>query len=224
VSPDSGPATRLLLGFCAMAESWLSAEAAPVDCKPHGGRFTAEEILRWSFLAPAVRAGVEVIDSAFEDGDGAIRISYRLVAAVVARDVAGRPDGRAGEARRLADRLCFELARAQEGEDGDALWPRAVFSAAELDETAADHRWGDIGDPLGIQAANLFRGEIDQENLALWGVRWTQQFCARPADFSIPLPEPAGIPHTVLSGRAPDVGPGHEDDYETVAQPPEDPE
>lgn len=215
---DTGPATRLLDGVCALAQAWLANEPRTVDIATHGGTFSAEEIARWSVKAPAVRIACLAIASASEDGLGTVGMDFRLAAVVAARDVPGRPAGRSGEGRRMADRLVFELARGQVADDGRSLWARAVFSAAELDGSA-ESRGCDIGEPREIRAANLYSAKIDRGNLSLWAVTWKQEFQARPADFSIPLPDPVGIPATVLSGRAPDIGAGHEDDYETIVEP-----
>ena len=208
----SGPATRLLNAFCALAGQWLLSDNA--DCEPHGGRFAPEELGRFDVRLPSVRAAILAIASARDDGDAAL-LDFRLAAVVIAdRDSLEEAGG--AQARRLADRVAFELAREQRGDDGRFLWPRAAFSAAELDLAGESHRWEDIGDPREIRAANLYSGEIDGDGIAIWAVTWLQEFRARPGDFDLPLPEPAGIPDTVRTGRAPDIGPGREGDYETV--------
>ena len=211
----SGPATRLLDAFCALAEAWLAQEPRPVDCGPHGGRFNAEELARFSLGAPAIRAACLGIASAKADTGDAALLEFRLAAVAISDDVPG--EDRAAMARRLADRIAFELAREQKDPDGRRLWPQATFSAAEL---AKGHpggaRWGDVSDPLDIRAANLHSGPLDGKGFAIWAVTWLQQFRAAPPDFDLPLPKPAGIPETVKSGYAPDIGGEHRDKYETV--------
>lgn len=206
----AGPSYRLLAGFRSLATAWLAGDRAAVEI--HGGRFDGEELLRFRGSAPFVRAGCLAVASAKEDGGGAVLLDLRLAAAVTGRRTAkGEPSG--AQARRMAERLCFELGRFQ-------AWPRACFSEAELDPARTDlPRGRDVGDPRGIRAANLYSGKIDAKGVALWAVTWTQQFRAIATDFALPLPAPAGIPDTVLSGRAPDIGSGHEGDYETVVAP-----
>ena len=212
----SGPATRLLAAFCALAETWFDGEPAAVDCKAHGGRFDLGELGRFRLAAPAIRAACLGIASAREDGEGAAILDFRLVAFVIARDAGGEKRGEQG--RRLADRLAFELSRAQEDADGNDLWVRATFSAVELEKgRPGGARGRDIGSPREIRAANLYSGKLDGKGIALWAVTWLQQFRARPEDFALPLPDPAGIPETVKSGFDPDIGTGHESDYEQVA-------
>lgn len=205
----SGPSARLLRAFCALAADWLAADKAFL--KLHGGRFDAAELERIEMKAPAVHAGCLAVASAREDY-GAVLFDFRLAAAVLSRRTA-KGEAAGAQARRLADRLCFELAGAQ-------AWPQACFEPEELDPARADgSRHNDIGDPRDIRAANLYSGKLDGKGFALWAVTWTQRFLARPSDFDIAVPLPAGIPHTVLSGRDPDIGRGHEGDYETVVAP-----
>ena len=212
----TGPARRLLAAFCLLAESWLAADK--VRCEIHGGRFAEGELERESLNAPEVRAGCLAVAESVADTGGAILLDLRMVAVVIGRRTAkGEPDG--AQAARLATRIAFELARGQEGPDSRGLWQPACFSAAELgldpDRAGPDEpRWGDIGDPREVRAANLYSVRIGKKPAAMWAVTWAQQFRALPQDFDIELPAPAGIPDTVLSGRAPEIGPGHEGDYE----------
>ena len=212
----SGPATRLLAAFCAMAGEWFRDEPRKVDCAPHGGRFDATELGRFRLAAPAVRASCLAVASASADGDGSVLLDYRVAAVAIARG--GRGEKRGEQARRLADRVAFELAREQKGEGGLRLWPQAAFSATELaPAVAGGPRWGDIGEPREIRAANLYSAQLDGKGVALWAVTWLQQFRARPEDFALPGIEEGAIPETVKSGFAPDIGTGHEGDYGQVA-------
>lgn len=210
----SGPASRVLAAFCALAAKWLNEGPAKnpwhVTCRVHGGRFNPKELERYSVKAPAVLAGYLGAASATDDGD-ATALDLRMAAVVLAGDTSG-PAGepRDAMARRLADRLCFELGRLQVADDGRESWPHALFSADELEAG----RGRDIGDPREIRAENLYGVLIDSQNFAAWVVVWMQRFRAKAQDFDLPLPAPAGFPDTVLAGYAPDVGRGHEGDYE----------
>lgn len=206
----AGPAARLLAGFCALAEVWLASEKVP--CEPYGGRFDNAELERVSLSAPSVRAGCLAVADASDHGEGAVEYDLQLAAIVVGRRTSeAEPSG--GQAARLAARIAFELAQAQG-------WPGAVFSEAELDPGRTDRpRGGHVGDPREIRAANMYRPALDKSGFALWAVTWKQKFLAKGSDFDLPASEPAGIPDTVKSGIAPDIGPGHEADYETLAQP-----
>ena len=215
----AGPAARLLAAFCTLAESWLAGDR--VACEAHGGRFTPAELERFKVNAPAVRAGCLAVAGATQDGPSAAILDLRLAAVVIGRRTA-KDEPHGAQARRLADRICFELARQQaDSADGSLLWPHACFSAEELDPSRTNHPRGrDIGDPREIRAANLYTGEIDKKPIAMWAVTWLQQFRCLPQDFEIPLPDPAALPGTLRSGFAPDIGTGHEDDYDTLAEPP----
>ena len=215
----SGPATRLLAAFCALAEGWFRDEPRKVDCASHGGRFDTGELGRFRLAAPAIRAACLGIASAREDGEGSATLDFRLAAVAVA---AGRNASRRGEqARRLAERIAFELGRDQQSETADgrrAAWPLSVFGAAALeDEYPGGPRGCDIGDPREIRAANLYSGKLDGKGIALWAVTWLQQLRARPEDFALPALAEGEIPETVKSGFAPEVGTGHESDYGQVA-------
>ena len=208
----SGPAARLLAAFASLAGAWLAADKA--RCEVYGGRFDDAELERVSLKAPAARAGCLAIASAQDDG-GAVLFDFRLAAIVIGRrDSRGEHAG--GQAARLAARLAFELAREQVGPDGSELWPLACFSAEEI---RAGRGGRDLGEPREVRAANHYSRKLDQEGIALWAVTWTQQFRAVASDFDLPLPEPAGIPDTALSGFAPDIGAAHAGDYGTVVAP-----
>lgn len=216
MSVTPGPSSRLLDAFCALARMWLADERTPVDCEPHGGRFGREEVEQFSLALPSVRAGCLAVASATPEGEDAVVLDLRLAAAVVAGESVA--EDWAGTARRLADRLSFELAREQADGDACDLWAQACFSAAELDPGQTDFPRGlDVGDPRDIRAANLYSGLLEQNRTAIWAVTWMQKFRARPQDFDTPLPAPAGIPDSVLSARAPDIGAGHEDGYDRIA-------
>ena len=217
MSAASHPARRLLGAFCSLAaDLWLAAERA--GCKPHLGRFAPEELAETSVSAPAVRASCLAFAAEPETG-GAVLYDFRLAAVVIGRrTAAGEPDG--AQAARLASRLAFELGRRQAADaDGRDLWALACFSAEELDPNRTDRpRWGDIGEPREIRAANLYDPKLRDKRVALWAVTWAQQLRALPSDFDIDLPVPAGIPATVLSARAPQIGPAHESGYEIAAR------
>ena len=211
----SGPASRLLLAFCALADGWFNAGPSPnprkVDCQVHGGRFDAAELEEWSVNAPAVRAACLAIASAEDGAADAGEFDFRLAAVAVACDIPGE-ESRDEGGRRMAGRIAFELAREQVA-DGRDLWADAIFSAGEL----ARGRGDDIGPPRQIRAASLYSRKLDRGNMALWAVTWTQRFRVEPGDFALPLPTAAGIPATVLAGYEPDIGAGHEGDYEIAA-------
>lgn len=214
--PAAAPARRLLAGFCMLAGGlWLAGDK--VRCEIHGGRFEPPELDRFPVNPPALFAGCLAAGEIADDGGGAVRLDFRLAAVAIGRRTAeGEPDG--AQAARIGSRVAFELARRQAGEDGRDLWPRACFSAEELDPNRTDSpRWGDIGEPREIRAANLYSPARDSEGFPFWAVTWMQEFRALPSDFDIDLPAPAGIPATVLSSRAPDIGTGHEGDYDIAA-------
>lgn len=217
----SGPAARLLGAFCALATAWLAADK--VRCEIYGGRFDRAELERQSFNPPALYAGCLAIASARPGTDGAVEFDFRLAAVVAGQRTAkGEPAG--AQAARLATRVAFELNRPQEAEiEGvrKLLWPRACFSAAELDPARTLIPRGlDIGDPREASGANAYSGQLDGKGIALWAVTWMQEFRARPEDFDFELPAPAGIPAEVLTGFVPDIGPGNEGEYGQVVPAP----
>ena len=196
--PAAAPARRLLAGFCMLAGGlWLASDK--VRCEIHGGRFEPSELDRFPASAPALFAGCLAAGDIAADGDGAVRLDFRLAAVTIGlRTAEGEPCG--AQAARIGSRIAFELARRQEGEDGRDLWALACFSAEELDPNRTDSpRWDDIGEPREIRAANLYSPTADGKGFSFWAVTWMQEFRARPGDFEIDLPAPAGIPETVLS-------------------------
>lgn len=204
----SGPAARLLAGFASLAGAWLAADK--VRCEIYGGRFDAAELERVSLSAPAVRAACLAIASVEDRGDEAVEFDFQLAAVAISRRTSeGEPSG--GMAARLAARVAFELAQAQD-------WPGAVFSAAELDPGATQcPRGRHVGDPRQIQAANMYRPGIDKAGFSLWAVTWRQQFMVLASDFDLPASEPPALPETVLAGTDPEIGREHEEAYEQVA-------
>ena len=212
--PAAAPARRLLAAFCMLAgELWLADDK--VRCEIHGGRFEPAELDRFPANPPALFAGCLAADDIADVGGGAVRLDFRLAAVVIGRRTAeGEPDG--AQAARIGSRVAFELARRQEA-GGKLLWPRACFSAAELDPARGEScRGKDIGEPRHIRAANLYSPARDGKGFPFWAVTWMQEFRARPEDFAIDLPEPDGIPAEVLTARAPEIGIPHRDGYDRV--------
>ena len=228
----AGPAQLLLDAFCRLAEGesgdpppgrdaapgWFAGERYPVDCKRHPGRFDPAEIKTWTIQPPAIRVTSLGVASAREGTDSTAVLSLRLAAAVISNE---SPLERYGDrARRLAERICFELSRPQEigtPEGGRDAWPLLSLPAAALDEGyPGGSRWCDIGDPSEIRAASVYDAVAKAGKVAIWAVTWLQGFRARPEDFSLPAIAVPAIPETVKSGLAPDIGTGHEGDYEQI--------
>jgi len=89
--------------------------------------------------------------------------------------------------------------------------------AAEVIATIRNQRWGltGIGKPTAItsQPALFNPGKEGDE---VWQVSWEQSM-----DVGTSIWAPSGTtPSTVFLGRSPDVGTGHEDDYEQIFPPP----
>ena len=166
----AGPAQLLLDAFCLLAEGdrenpparreavpgWFAGERYPVDCARHPGRFDAPEIRSWKLQPPSIRAASLGVATAREDaGTGAVILSLRLAAAVISDE---SPLEKWGDrARRLAERVCFELARAQEDSGRRDLWPLLAFGADALeDDYPGGPRGCDIGSPREIRAASVY--------------------------------------------------------------------
>ena len=230
----AGPARILLDAFCLLAEGeaeapasgreaapgWLAGEARKVDCERHPGRFDIESLRRWKIHPPSVRVASLGVASAKADGDGSVLLELRLAAAVISNDSPTEFHG--DRARRLAERICFDLARRQELADSRGrrcnAWALLAFGEGALDRGHPGGARGlGIGCPREIRAANLYSSAGDKRKVAIWAVTWLQGFRARPADFGLPAIEEGAIPETVKSGFAPDIGTGHEGDYGQVA-------
>ena len=215
----AGPATRLLNAFCLLAADWFGDET--IDCAVHDGRFEAAELERFGARPPAARVASLGVASASSDGDGAARIDFRIAAVAIGWDAGG--ESRGEMARRIADRLAFELARPQQ-------WARAVFNPDGLDRTDPNNplsrdwpggsRGPDLSCPREIRAANFYTSDSDKDGFGIWAVTWLQQFRVRLEDFTFEAPEVPALPDTVLAGTEPNVGTGHEGDYETVVPAP----
>lgn len=219
MSVTAGPAKLLLDAFCALAAGWLADERDAVDCALHPGRFDLDGLRQYRLRPPSVRATCMGVVSARQSGGG-VELDLRLAAAVISDE--GALEAHGDRASRLATRLAFELSRPQSLPDSRGVlrdaWPLAAFGERALD--GDDSRACDIGDPVELRAANLYSGASDKRKVSIWAVTWVQAIRARPGDFDLPLPAPAGLPDTVLAGTAPEIGPGREGDYETVV--PED--
>ena len=212
--PAAAPARRLLAGFCMLAGGlWLASDK--VRCEIHGGRFEPPELDRFPASAPALFAGCLAAGDIAAAGDGAVRLDFRLAAVTIGRRTAeGEPDG--AQAARIGSRIAFELARRQQA-GGKLLWPRACFSQKELLPPPDGFlRGNDIGEPREIRAANLYSPAADGKGFSFWAVTWMQEFRARPGDFEIDLPAPAGISAELFSARAPRIGIPHRDDYDRI--------
>ena len=211
----AGPADRLLAAVCSVIAGGFGA--GELDCAVHDGRFENKELSRFEVTPPAVRVASLGVASTSNDGQAAT-IDYRLVAAAIGWDEGGE---RRGEmARRIADRVAFELA-------GPRNWARAVFNPDGLDrddphnplsnDWPGGSRGSDVSCPREIRAANLYESDDDdKDSVVIWAVTWLQKFRAREEDFDFDPPSPAGIPDEVLSARAPQIGAPHRDAYDRV--------
>ncbi len=219
----SGPSSRLLAGFGSLADGWLNAgpgrNPQQVDFRTHPGRFEPAELDQLKVRPPSLRGSCLAIVAATDDGD-AVLLNLRLAAAVFADD--SREETAGAQARRLADRIGFELARPQP-------WAHRVFNPGGLEpgdqKNPLSPRWpggprgGDVSAPRDIRAGNLHNLKLGRNSVAAWAVTWLQQFRAREEDFDFPVPEIPPLPETVLAGFEPNIGTGHQDDYDTLAEP-----
>lgn len=217
MSVTAGPAKLLLDAFCALAAGWFADERDAVDCALHPGRFDIDGLRQYRMRPPSVRATCLGIASARASEPG-VALELRLAAAVISDE--GALEAHGDRARRLAERIAFELARPQLQPDSQGA-PRDAWGLAAFGERALDGdvpRGCDIGDPAEVRAANLYSGASDQRKVSIWAVTWAQAFRARPEDFDLPSgPEPPALPDTVLAGTDPEIGREHEADYEQVA-------
>lgn len=134
-------------------EKFTRAEVKEV--KAYGGEFTAAEISKKSFTAPAIFiAPLGWSPQASGDRLRGKRVrAVSMAAFVVTKDVAGRED-RMLIAMNLADRLSLALS-GWEPNVGDAPY---TITPLDTDPTAE----------------NLYGRAIDAAGLALWCVRWVQ--------------------------------------------------
>ena len=143
-SPQGPGLNALLAGIAAGVR-----EALPglKTCAVHDGRFRAAELLRWAMRAPTVLVAWLGTPGTETPGVMWTDCDHRFGAFVVTRDTPGLPRWKA--ARRMVLVLLL-------------LIPRA--------------RWGltDIGAAEYLPAGNLYSGEVDKANVALWAVTWRQ--------------------------------------------------
>ncbi|MBF0445090.1 MAG: hypothetical protein HQL68_05830 [Magnetococcales bacterium] len=76
-----------------------------------------------------------------------------------------------------------------------------------------DQNWGQInlGIPTNTHAQNLFSSSIGNTRVALWGVSWEQDIYLQSS-----VDEEGVLPQAVYLGIDPEIGSGHEDDYDEV--------
>lgn len=98
----------------------------------------------------------------------------------------------------------------------DALGLPRDIAAANICQgllaTVPDRRWGeaDLGGAEKIAARSLVTRAVKKMTTSLWAVTWTQPIVFRGEDFA------DAQPIELYVGQSPDIGEGHEDDYELI--------
>ncbi|MCP3943462.1 MAG: hypothetical protein GY710_18550 [Desulfobacteraceae bacterium] len=158
------------------------------ECKPHGGRFDKKELKRISGKAPAIYVAPIATGKAVATGTGEQDLPVSMAAFVATIDQRKLP--RAVSALNLVEGLIARI---------------------------NDQVWGipDLVHPAGPGAAkNLYSGEIDRIGIALWVVSWQQTVRLGEDIWKTDFP----MPTKLYIGFAPDIGEGHEDDYQLIGE------
>lgn len=156
------------------------------ECKPHGGRFDKKELKRISGRAPAIYVAPIATGKAMPTGTGQQELPLSIAAFVVTTDQRKLP--RAVSALNLVQGLVTGINNQSWGME------EQIFSAGPA------------------SSKNLYSGEIDKIGIALWGVSWQQKVLVGENIWKTDLPMPAKL----YVGISPDIGKGHEDDYQVI--------
>lgn len=114
-------------------------------CEPHGGRFAAGELARWSRKAPGVLVAALRIPAVRQDKSQLTEVQWG--AFIVTKD--------SPQASR--DQVALDYAEALVRVIRNQRWG---LSGAQA--------------PQNLSADNLFAAEIDRQGIALWAVTWRQ--------------------------------------------------
>ena len=171
------------------------------SCRPHDGRFDLPEVKRFALQAPAVLVSCLATLSVTDRGDQSVNADRSWAAFVLTRSSPGLPRGEA--ARNLVDALELLILRGIVEED------------PITGEQRLANRWGltGVGPAEQLRSQNLYSGTIDKQGAALWVVTWRQILRLKP----LIAAEDCPIPSEVYLGRDPEIGAGHEPDYERVS-------
>ena len=170
-------------------------------CQPHDGRFSEREVKRFVLSAPAVLVACLGAVSIQDRGDQSIESVRQWAAFVLTDDCPGLTRGEA--ARNLVDALELLILRG------------IVRTDEDTGVRSLSNRWGltGVGPAERVQSQNLYSGMIDEEGVALWAVTWRQTVRIPPLSEEEVCP----IPTELYLGRPPEIGTGHEDDYERLS-------
>lgn len=123
----------------------------------HGGRFDADELARWTRIAPCAHVGILGIPTTELEG-GQIVANVEWGAFIVTKD---KPGVKRDEA---------------------AL----VLVEAFLNVIRPTQRWDDTNAhrPQNIKASNLYGGKLDSNGAAIWAITWSQSYDINAVDYS----------------------------------------
>ncbi|MDE2667551.1 MAG: hypothetical protein OXI69_15530 [Acidobacteriota bacterium] len=189
---------EFLEAVAAEIQAWLPELKT---CEGHDGRFDLAELKRRALKTPAVLVSCGGTTSVEERGDEGINSTRQWTAFVLTRDAPGLSRGEA--ARNLVDALEFLILLG------------AIRTEEKTGVQRQSNRWGlrGVGQPEQLRSQNLYSGTIDKKGVALWAVSWRQTLSLRP----LTEEEDCPIPSHVYLGQAPEIGTGHEADYERVS-------
>lgn len=159
------------------------------ECREYRGEFAAAEVVRVSFNVPAVWVDFGATETWSPSGE---------------------PDASGAEAARwdtVATYHAYVAASRLEGQDV-LPWTEAVARAI------AGQRWGltDCSSAVISRVENRYSIPGDDRGVEIHSITWRQplRLGAAPLDTG-------EVPTTVYLGQVPEIGIGHEDDYEQVA-------
>lgn len=157
------------------------------ECRPHAGRFDADELRRLSARTPAVYVAVLGIPKVANLGtaEKGLDLDLSMAAYVVTSDARGLSRDEA--ALNITEALVFAI-------DGN--------------------RWGipGVGPAHEVKAANLYSGRLDRTGVAMWAVTWRQEVRISGAGAD----DDGVVPSELYYGIAPEIGAQHKDDYTRV--------
>jgi hypothetical protein len=155
-------------------------------CALHAGPIDLSELAHIAGQAPAIYLSVLEIPNLAEPGTGERDVDLGLAAYIAATDGPGLPGIEA--AVNLVEALLIHI-------------PNNCWDLASGTFGARD-----------VTSRNLHDGSIDMQGVALWAVTWKQTIRLGDSVWD----EQGFLPTQVYLGQAPQIGDGHEADYEPI--------
>lgn len=159
------------------------------ECKAHPGRFTRQELEKFSVRSPSVHVAIPSIRNP-SSSDGQLECSVKTVLVLTAKNTVGENNKAVNRSDAALNMVAAIL----------AALPTATLGAG-------------IGPTEDIAADNLYDGGDNKQGVAMWAIHWTNTII-----LSAKI-EDGVLPTELYLGFVPDIGTGREADYVLLNKP-----